>query len=64
MTKPTVHVGESYDRHEGRIDRDAAMAFALATNEPNEAYVSGQSVPPLFTVILLEEARLTGTEAL
>jgi acyl dehydratase len=53
VTKPTVHVGESYDRHEGRIDRDAAMAFALATNEPNEAYVSGQSVPPLFTVSLI-----------
>jgi acyl dehydratase len=50
---PTVHVGRSYDVYRGRVDADAAIAFALATNDPNDVYISGQAVPPLFTVSLI-----------
>jgi acyl dehydratase len=53
VTTPTVHIGRSYDRHEGRIDEDAAKAFALATNDPNDVYSAGQAVPPTFTVSLI-----------
>ena len=49
-------VGVSYGTYEGRIDPDAAIAYALATNDPNPAYVRGDAVPPLFTASLLLEA--------
>jgi acyl dehydratase len=53
VTSPALHVGQSYDVYEGRVDADAAKAFAFATNDPNEVYTSGQAVPPLFTVSLI-----------
>ena len=34
---------------EGRVDPDAAYAFALATNDPNEVYLRGEAVPPMFS---------------
>jgi acyl dehydratase len=49
-------VGTSFRRYEGRIDADAAYAYALATNDPNPAYLSGEAVPPLFTASLVLEA--------
>jgi acyl dehydratase len=33
----------------GRVDPDAAVAFALATNDRNDYYLRGLAVPPLFT---------------
>src|SRR5262245_28414452 len=48
-----LHIGRSYDVYEGRVDADAAMAFALATNDPNDMHTSGRAVPPLFTVSLI-----------
>src|SRR5689334_818832 len=53
VTTPILHVGRSYDVYEGRVDADAAKAFALATNDPNEVYTSGQAIPALFTVTLI-----------
>ena len=46
----------SYRTYPGRIDAGAAVAFALATNDPNPVYVRGEAVPPLFTVSLILEA--------
>jgi len=46
----------SYSTYRGRIDADAAIAYALATNDPNPAYVRGHAVPPLFTSSLVLEA--------
>lgn len=53
MAEPTIHVGRSYQRYEGRIDEDATVAFALATNDPNEICRQGRAVPPLYTVSLI-----------
>lgn len=53
MTEATVAVGATYEPYTGRVDEDAAMAYALATNDPNEAYLTGGAVPPLFTVSLI-----------
>ena len=67
MTEPTIHVGTTYGHYTGRVDADAAVAYALATNEPNEAYVEGRAVPPLFTTALvlpaLEESMHGGIPA-
>jgi acyl dehydratase len=41
------------EMHLGRVDPDAAIAYALATNDPNPLYLEGVAVPPLFTVSLL-----------
>ena len=37
----------------GRVDEDAAAAFALATNDHNELYQTGRATPPLFTASLV-----------
>jgi acyl dehydratase len=56
MKRPTIRVGTTYERYEGRIDEDAALAYALATNEPNDIYLGGGAVPPLFTASLIRPA--------
>jgi acyl dehydratase len=38
---------------EGYVDADAALAFALATNDPNLVYQEGGAVPLLYTVALI-----------
>jgi acyl dehydratase len=53
VAKPRVNIGATTSRFVGRIDRDAAKAYALATNDPNPVYEEGRSVPPLFTVALI-----------
>jgi acyl dehydratase len=53
MTTPKLNIGLATEPAHGRIDPDAAMAYALATNDPNAACVEGQSVPPLYTVSLI-----------
>jgi acyl dehydratase len=49
---------------EATIDADHAAAYALATNDPNPAYIDGGVVPPVFTVsyglALLQEANRVG----
>jgi acyl dehydratase len=53
---PEIRVGRPYERHEGRIDIDASVAFALATNDPNDIYLTGVVVPPIFTSALIQPA--------
>jgi acyl dehydratase len=53
MTDPTIQVGTTWERYTGRIDADAAVAYALATNDPNEVYVRGGAVPPLYTTSIV-----------
>jgi acyl dehydratase len=47
----------------GRVDDDAAVAFALATNDRNELYWRGSAVPPLFTASLILPAQHAVTRA-
>ncbi len=56
MAAPSIHVGIPYTRYEGYVDPDAAIAYALATNDADEAYLRGTVVPPLFTVSLIHPA--------
>ncbi len=58
MTKATISVGRTFDTYTGRIDADAAIAYALATNDPNPIYGEGGAVPPLYTVSLILPAYL------
>ncbi len=53
MSGPTIHLGDTIGPFSGRVDPDAALAYALATNDPNPVYVEGQAVPPLYTVSLV-----------
>jgi acyl dehydratase len=52
-SRPTVDVGTTYDERSGRVDADAAKAYALATNDPNPVYPAGGAVPPVYTVSLI-----------
>jgi hypothetical protein len=56
MSTGPVEVEFSSDVHEGRVDEDAAVAFGLATNDANDRYLTGEAVPPLFTVALIMNA--------
>jgi acyl dehydratase len=56
MVEPRVKIGERYGPFEGRIDADAALAYARATNDPNPVYEQGRAVPPLYTVSLIFRA--------
>jgi acyl dehydratase len=58
---PEIHIGRTVGPFEGRIDPDAAQAYALATNDPNPVYAEGRAVPPLYTVSLALPALLEGT---
>ncbi|MEX1007935.1 MAG: MaoC family dehydratase N-terminal domain-containing protein, partial [Acidimicrobiia bacterium] len=53
MSDPTLHIGLVVGPYVGRIDPDAAQAYALATNDPNPAYFEGDAVPPVYTVALI-----------
>ncbi|HXY94686.1 MAG TPA: MaoC/PaaZ C-terminal domain-containing protein [Acidimicrobiia bacterium] len=55
-----IHLGHTVGPFEGRIDDDAALAYALATDDPNPVYVDGDAVPPLYTVSLALPALLRG----
>ena len=52
MTEPKINIGARTAPGAGRIDHDAAIAYALATNDPNPVYLEGGAVPPLYTVSL------------
>ena len=52
MTAETAETVDNFyapDPYVCHVDADAAYAFARATNDGNERYVSGAAVPPLFT---------------
>jgi acyl dehydratase len=61
LNQPAIHIGLTVGPYEGRIDPDAAKAYALATNDPNPVYADGLAVPPLYTVSLALPALLEGT---
>lgn len=42
--------------YRGRIDVDAVLAYARATNDLNPRYLSGAAVPPAFTATLVRSA--------
>jgi acyl dehydratase len=44
--------------HLGRVDGDAVVAYAMATNDHNDLYFRGLAAPPLFTVSLLLASHL------
>jgi acyl dehydratase len=52
VTDPTIQLGLIAGPVETTIDADHAAAYALATNDPNPAYLDGGIVPPVFTVSL------------
>jgi acyl dehydratase len=60
VTDPVIQLGVIAGPFETTIDADHAAAYALATNDPNPAYLDGGIVPPVFTVsyglALLHEA--------
>jgi acyl dehydratase len=53
VTTPKINIALAMEPRHGRIDRDAAMAYALATNDPNPVSVEGGAVPLLYTVSLI-----------
>jgi acyl dehydratase len=53
VTNPRINVGRATETRTGRIDPDAAMAYALATNDPNQVCLEGGAVPLLYTVSLV-----------
>src|SRR3954464_10322671 len=53
VEQPAIKIGNRIGPQERRVDPDWAMAYALATNDPNPAYVDGEVVPPVFTVSMI-----------
>lgn len=53
MNQPLVKLGNRFGPEERRVDPDWAIAYALATNDPNPAYLEGGVVPPVFTVSMI-----------
>src|SRR4051812_22234010 len=53
VEQPAIKIGNRIGPQERRVDPDWAMAYALATNDPNPAYVDGGVVPPVFTVSMI-----------
>ena len=43
--------------YRGRVDADAVVAFAAATNDLNDRYLQGVAVPPLFTASFILSAQ-------
>jgi acyl dehydratase len=53
MAEPIVKLGNRIGPLVRRVDPDWARAYALATNDPNPAYLEGDAVPPVFTVSMI-----------
>ena len=66
MPTPRIRIGECVGPYHGRIDADAAYAYARATLDPNPVYEEGGAVPPPYTVSLVlpayVEAQRLGVE--
>jgi len=52
-TAPTIRFGEVFAEHEGVVDAHDAVAFAVATNAPQPAYLDGRAIPPLYSAVLV-----------
>lgn len=57
MEHKILEIGRVLGPYTGRVDRDACLAYAAATNDPSQEYLAG-AVPPLFTTALLHSAIL------
>src|SRR5215510_3147380 len=58
MPEPKINIGAWIGPFEGRVDADAALAYARATDDPNQVYEDGTAVPLLYTVSLIFDAYL------
>lgn len=63
MTTSKINIGLPMEPRHGRIDPDAAMAYALATNDPNPVCVEGRAVPLLYTVSLVLPAMIQSMQS-
>jgi acyl dehydratase len=52
-TDTTLPMGLLSEWVQGRVDPDAAVAYARASNDPNPAYEERRAVPPLFSASLV-----------
>jgi MaoC like domain len=58
VSTASIEVGTAEDLYEGRIDADASVAYALATNDVNDLYLQDIAVPPLYTATLILPAAM------
>jgi acyl dehydratase len=63
MDTTKVPIGVQSEPHAKYVDPDNVIAYALASNDENPLYLSGQAVPPLFAVAVAWNAFM-GMEAL
>ncbi len=56
MDSTKVPLGERSDVHHKYVDPDHAVAYALASNDDNPLYLSGEAVPPLFAAAVAWDA--------
>lgn len=56
MALPLDKLGTAYPPRTEVVDPDRAVAYADATNDPNDAYRSGPYAPPVFVVVPTWEA--------
>ena len=56
MALPLDRLGTTYDERIEVVDPDRVVAYAEATNDPNDAYRSGPFAPPVFVVVPTWEA--------
>jgi len=52
MDSTRVPLGVRTDVHDKYVDADGVVAYALASNDDNPLYLSGEAVPPLFGVVV------------
>ncbi len=64
MALPLEKLGAAYDIGAVTIDKDRSVAYALATNDLNPLYLSGQFAPPVFGVVPTWEALTLAMEDL
>lgn len=55
--QPTISIGRFTEWKTSRIDPGAAIAFAKATNDPNQATLSGRVVPAMMSAGLILEGQ-------
>jgi acyl dehydratase len=56
MDSTKVPLGVKSDVHHKYLDADNVVAYALASNDANPLYLSGDAVPPLFAVVVAWDA--------
>jgi acyl dehydratase len=62
VSRPPIDFGWTSRVSEAHIDHDHVMAYALATNDPNPAYLERGAVPPFFTAAFILDPFLEALE--